>query len=173
MFIGLLVLFAIVCLTTVSAEIVGKAKIKAKDGNWTYLTNRDDLQIQKTKLNINVRQNDLGYCKGPMYLFLKGTGGNNTNARLKMRLKNAECSLTENQLTINGVAKVSYKISQRGIRSIISNENGYRYGWVNREPPIKVKGEEMVFIEVKEGKAIVRGETFEIKDMDVSRFTFK
>lgn len=169
-----LTVIAVLALIAAAAygEIVGRVAVKAEDGSLQNIGERSDLTLEMAKLAARIRQDDAGNCYGPVYLFIKGQGANKTQAKLQMRMKPLNCTITENGIELDNIATVDYRITQQGYRGITGiSQNGYfEYGVLGNKEPVKHKGEERVLISIENGKAQITGQSFGIRDMVVTDF---
>ncbi len=169
--VGVIVFFLVV--TLAHAQEVTAVLSQSRGGMLTHLVGRDDLRLETARLRVNVRQDDQNNCYGNIYLFAKARADNETHAHVQMWLRpNGPCVINGTEFHIESMAVVDYRIAQQGVRSIIgiSHDGHFEYGIVGNKAPIHSRGEEGVFVDVKEGMISITGQSFEMKDMNVSSY---
>lgn len=166
-------LFALAA-SVAGADIANRAVAKAENGDIANIGERNDLWVERAKFSANIRQDEAGNCYGPVYLTIKARGENESHAKLQMRMKPLNCIITENGMELDNWATVRYKVTQQGVRGItgISERGYFDYGIIGSETPILYKGEERVLIRIEDGKAQIAGQSFEIRDMEVTNYGF-
>ena len=169
--VGVIVFFLVV--TLAHAQEVTTVLSQSRGGMLTHLDSRNDLQLEYSRFKMNLRQDEKGMCHGNVYLFIKARGDNQTHANAQMWIKpNGACTFNETEFHLESSAFVDYRITQQGVRSIIgiSHSGHCDYAVVGNKAPIRSRGEERVFVDIKGGKVSITGQSFEMKDMDVESY---